>query len=41
MPRLMSEQNLFGTQVKSSSVLGISDHILVIHDNQSINLFIA
>ena len=30
---LTSVQNLFHSQVKSSSVLGSSDHILVIHDN--------
>ena len=35
---LTSMQNLFYARVKSSSVLGTSDNILVIHDNQLIIL---
>ena len=37
---LTSVRNLFRARVKSSSVLGTSDHILVIYDNQLIILFI-
>ena len=37
---LASVRNLFCTQVKSVCVLGTIDHILVIHANQLIILFI-